>query len=71
MKISPMILKALAFFYQLGLMMVVPILGCLFLGIFLDKWLHSSPICLIIFLLLGIAAAFRNLFVMANNIMKK
>jgi F0F1-type ATP synthase assembly protein I len=29
------------------------------MGVYLDKWLHSSPLCLIICILLGSAAGFK------------
>ncbi len=47
---------------QLGIVMVTPILICTFIGIFLDRLTYKEPLFTIIFLLLGIAAAFRNLF---------
>lgn len=31
------------------------------LGYFLDRWLGTSPVCLIVFLLLGTAAGIRNM----------
>jgi F0F1-type ATP synthase assembly protein I len=37
---------------------IVPIVGGIVLGIYLDKYFHTSPLCLIIFLLLGCGAGF-------------
>jgi len=56
-------IKDLALISQLGLMMVIPIFLCLFAGIWLDKQLGTEGVWTIILLLLGVMAAFRNLFV--------
>ncbi|OOB78530.1 MAG: ATP synthase subunit [Epulopiscium sp. Nuni2H_MBin003] len=47
---------------QLGFSMVIPIFLCFFIGIFLDKITTLSPLFLIIFIFLGVGAAFRNMF---------
>lgn len=47
---------------QLGITMITPILICTFIGVHIDEWSHKSPLFTIIFILLGTAAAFRNLF---------
>ena len=43
---------------QVGLMMLIPILGCTFIGKFLDDKFNTSPILLFIFIALGIGGAF-------------
>lgn len=47
---------------QLGFTMITPILICTVIGAFLDKKLNTTPLFIIIFILLGVAGAFRNLF---------
>lgn len=56
-------LKNLGLVTQIGLLMAIPIFLCVFGGIWLDERFGTSPLFLIIFILLGVAAAFRNLFV--------
>ena len=57
-------IKTLGFLSTVGMSMVLAIcLGAL-IGYYLDKWLDTSPWLLLIFIGLGIAAAFRNLFIM-------
>ena len=40
---------------QLGLTMAGSIFFCLFIGFYLDKWLNTKPIFIIIFIILGVA----------------
>ena len=57
-------IKTLGFLSTVGMSMVLAIcLGAL-IGYYLDKWLDTSPLLLLIFIGFGIAAAFRNLFIM-------
>ena len=57
-------IRALGFLSTVGISMVLAIcLGAL-IGYYLDKWLGTSPWLLLVFLGFGIAAAFRNLFIM-------
>lgn len=55
-------LKDLALISQIGLLMAVPIFLCVFAGIWLDRHFGTDGVFLIIFILLGVLAAFRNLF---------
>ena len=55
-------ISALALVEQVGLSMVIPILLCVFIGNFLDKVTGKAPLFLVIFILLGVGSAFRNLF---------
>ncbi len=54
----------------LGLNMVVIIFGCFFVGRLIDVKFGTEPIFMIIFLILGILSAFRNLYVMSMGAMK-
>lgn len=47
---------------QIGLMIVISILGCMFIGRFIDSKLNTSPIFLLIFILLGIGGAFMSVY---------
>jgi ATP synthase protein I len=40
---------------QVGLTMAGSILFCLVIGYYIDKWLNTKPIFIIVFILLGIA----------------
>ncbi len=63
------ILRALAMVSQLGISMIVPIVLCLFLGRWLDQLLGTDFLVLI-FIILGILAAYRNLFVLMKPLLK-
>lgn len=56
---------------QIGISMIVPILLSMFIGIFLDKATGLDPLFLVIFILLGVGAAFRNLYQLTTKEMKK
>jgi F0F1-type ATP synthase assembly protein I len=61
-------IKTLGFVSTVGLSMGIAIaLGAL-IGYYLDKWLYTSPWLLLIFLGFGIAAAFRNLYIMYKRV---
>jgi len=63
-------IKTLGFVSTVGLSMGIAIaLGAL-IGYYLDKWLNTSPWLLLIFVGFGIAAAFRNLYIMYKRIEK-
>lgn len=61
MKQNGKVIKALVLITQLGISMMVPIFLCVFVGNFIDKKAGTSFVMLV-FLLLGIAAAFRNVY---------
>lgn len=56
---------------QVGITMVVCIVGCMLLGIFIDNVTGMGPLWLVIFILLGVGAAFRNLFYIIMKEVKK
>jgi F0F1-type ATP synthase assembly protein I len=63
-------IKTLGFVSTVGLSMGIAIaLGAL-IGYYLDKWLDTSPWLLLIFVGFGIAAAFRNLYIMYKRVEK-
>ena len=57
-KIYLEIANMLSLITQLGIMILICILGCTFLGKFLDSKLNTSPIFTLIFMLLGIGGVF-------------
>lgn len=59
---SAQIAQMLSLISQLGIMMVVSIFGCFFIGKFIDNKLNTSPIFTLIFLVLGIGGAFMSVY---------
>ena len=47
---------------ELGLGMAGSILFCLLLGYYLDKWLNTKPVFIIIFILLGVVGGGYNAY---------
>lgn len=56
-------LSYLGLITQIGLVMMIPIFGSVFLGHYIDTKVGTNGLFLIIFILMGIYIAFRNLFV--------
>ena len=63
--------RALSKLSQVGITMVVTIGMCFFIGKWIDKKLGTDIIFLSIFTILGIGAAFRNLYVLVMLDFKK
>lgn len=57
-------MKAFANISQIGINMFVTIMLCFFIGKWIDQKLGTNAIFLIIFMILGVASAFRNLYVL-------
>ncbi|SKA79887.1 AtpZ/AtpI family protein [Desulfobaculum bizertense] len=55
---------------SIGMQLVVSTFVGLGMGYYLDKWLGTKPWMLIIFLILGIAAGFKNVYEQAMRMMK-
>ena len=64
------IMSALSLFTHIGLTMVICIIGCIFLGIFLDNRLGTGRVFMFIFLALGVASAFWSAYKMIMKSMK-
>ena len=56
------IANMLSLITQLGLMVLICILWCTFIGKFLDSKLNTSPILTLIFMLLGVGGAFMGVY---------
>lgn len=64
------ILHALTMISQVGISMLVPIFLCLYIGIKLDGWFNTGYL-FIIFMLLGVLAAFRNVYLLLRKFYAK
>lgn len=64
------IMKALGLLTQVGVAMLVPILLCVVVGSLLDNLFKCSPIFLIIFIIMGVMAAFRSLYMLTKDFIK-
>ena len=54
--------------YTVGLNLLSSVLVGVLLGLGLDVWLGTKPLFIIIFMLLGIAAGFRSIWVYMQNL---
>lgn len=70
MKYHRNVYKALSLITQFSINMLVPIFGCSFLGIFLDRKLGTNYLMIVLFFL-GALAGFRNVYRMAATIFKE
>ena len=52
---------------SIGIAMVLAIFGCLLLGVYLDRKFDSGQVFTVIFLFIGIAAGFRNIYVLIKK----
>jgi ATP synthase protein I len=55
---------------SIGIAMVLAIFGCFFLGRWLDRQLGTEPYLTLLCLLIGIAAGFRNMYVLIKRYLK-
>lgn len=56
------IVQALSLISQIGIMMLVSIFGCFFIGKLIDEKINTNPIFTLIFLVLGIGGAFMSVY---------
>jgi ATP synthase protein I len=57
----------MAYASSIGIAMVLAIFGCLFLGSWLDRKLGTEPYFTLLFLVIGIAAGFRNIYALIQK----
>jgi ATP synthase protein I len=62
------IYRAAALLTQVAVGMIACVAIAIFLGFVLDNWLGTSPVFIIVFIFLGVAAAFKYLYDMAKRI---
>lgn len=65
--LNPKVLKTMALVTQIGISMLAPILVMLFLGVRVDEYFSTQSFP--VFILLGIAAGFRNTYILIMNAM--
>lgn len=65
------IFRNLSLLSGMGLSVVLAIAIAVWLGLTLDRWLESSPWFFWIFLFIGIAAGFKNIYVISGRAIKK
>ena len=61
------VIKGLALLASLGISMVISTFIGLAIGIYLDRYFSTHPVFTIVFLILGIAAGFRNIYLLARK----
>jgi ATP synthase protein I len=55
---------------SIGIAMVIAVFGCFFIGRWLDRQLGTEPYLAFLLLLIGIAAGFRNIYVLIKRYVK-
>ncbi|NJC89043.1 MAG: AtpZ/AtpI family protein [Desulfuromonas sp.] len=63
--------RSLGFLSGVGISMVAASFIGLFIGIYLDKWLDTKPWMTLIWLGFGIAAGFRNIFILTRRALRE
>lgn len=67
MRYDRSVYKALTFFSQFTINMLVPIFMCSLAGWAIDKWLETSFFVIVLFFI-GALAGFRNVFILAKRV---
>jgi ATP synthase protein I len=65
------LMKSLSFLSSIGISMVAASFIGLFIGVYLDKWLETTPWMTLIWLGIGIVAGFRNIFILTRRGMRE
>lgn len=65
------VLENLALISYIGISMIIPIIGGVYIGRWLDSRLNTQPIFLFVFIVTGVIVAFMNLFKVATKDVKK
>ncbi len=60
-------IKLLALVSTMGISIVLAIVIAIAIGYYLDKWFQTSPLFFLIFMILGIVAGFRNIYVIMKR----
>ncbi len=63
--------KSLGLLSTIGISMVASTLIGLAMGYYLDRWLETSPWLTLLFLLFGIVAGFRNIFILTRRELRR
>ena len=67
----PRLIRTLGFLSSLGISMVAATFVGLAMGYYLDRWLGTSPWLTLVFLLFGIIAGFRNIFILTQRELRR
>ena len=65
------IVKSMSLLTQLGLTVVICVFGCVYVGIYLDRRLNTSPVLSLVFLMLGLGSAFASVYRTLQPYIKK
>jgi ATP synthase protein I len=60
-------IKLFAMVSTMGISMVLALVIAIAIGYYLDKWFQTSPVFFLIFMVLGIVAGFRNIYVLMKR----
>jgi ATP synthase protein I len=60
-------IKLMALVSTMGISMVLALVIAIVIGYYLDKWFRTSPLFFLIFMILGIIAGFRNIYVIMKR----
>lgn len=60
-------IKLLAMVSTMGISMVLALVIAIVIGYYLDKWFQTSPVFFLVFMVLGIVAGFRNIYVIMKR----
>lgn len=63
--------KSLGFLSSVGISLVASILIGLAMGVYLDRWLDTSPLFTLIMLLIGVISGFRNVYILTTRELKR
>jgi ATP synthase protein I len=65
------LIKSIGFLSGVGISLVASTLIGLFMGYYLDRWLGTDPWLTLLFLGFGIAAGFRNIFILTQRELRR
>lgn len=65
------LIRSIGFLSGVGISMVATTLIGLAMGYYLDRWLGTSPWLTLVFLGFGIAAGFRNIFILTRRELRR
>ena len=52
---------------SMGISMVLALVIAIAIGYYLDKWFQTSPVFFLIFMIFGIVAGFRNIYILMKR----
>ena len=63
--------KSLGFLSSIGISLIASILIGLAMGVYLDRWLDTTPMFTLIMLLIGVISGFRNIYILTARELKR